>query len=65
MNIKIQIIVAVGVLIALTIIINMIRRKKLELRHALAWLLVGVSVLILDCFPSLIELIAKQILFLH
>lgn len=61
MNIRIQVIVAIGVLLALTIIINMIRRKKLELRYALAWLLVGVSVLILDCFPNSIEWISKQV----
>lgn len=61
MNIKIQIIIAIGVLIALGVIVNMIRRKNLELRHALAWLAVGVSVLVLDCFPQLITWISKQI----
>lgn len=61
MNIRIQIIIAVGVLFALAIIINMIRKKKLELRYALAWLLVGVSILVLDCFPNLIAWISKQI----
>ena len=61
MNIKIQIIIAAGVFIALTVIINMIRRKNLELRHALTWLVVGVSVLVLDCFPNLIAWISKQI----
>lgn len=61
MNIRIQVIVAIGVLVALIIIANMIRRKKLELRYALAWLLVGVSVLILDCFPNLIAWISNQV----
>lgn len=61
MNIKIQIIVVLGVLVSLAIIVNMIRKKNLELRYALAWLVVGVSVLILDCFPSLIAWISKQI----
>lgn len=61
MNIRIQIIVAVGILIALFIIVNMIRKKKLELRYALAWLFVGVSVLILDCFPQLISWLSKQL----
>lgn len=54
MNIKIQIIIIIGVLMALGIIINMIRRKKIELRYALVWIGVGVSILILDCFPKLI-----------
>ena len=61
MNIRIQIIIAIGVLLALASIINMIRRKKLELRYALVWLLVGISVLILDCFPNLIAWISKQV----
>jgi len=54
MNIKIQIIIAIGILFALGVIINMIRRKKLELRYALVWLVVGVSILVLDGFPELI-----------
>lgn len=61
MNIKIQIIIAIGVLIALTVIVNMIRRKRLELRYALVWILVGVGILILDCFPELIGWISKQL----
>lgn len=61
MNIKIQIIIAIGVLIALTIIINMIRRKKLELRYALVWLLVGVGILILDCFPEMLSWVSKRL----
>lgn len=54
MNIKIQIIVAIFMVIALAVIVNMIRQKKLELRYALAWLVVGAGVLLLDCFPNLI-----------
>lgn len=61
MNIRIQIIIAVGVLIALSVIVNMIRKKKLELRYALAWLFVGLGVLILDCFPQLIDWLSKQL----
>ena len=61
MDIKIQIIIAVGVLIAMCVVVNMIRRKNLELRHALTWLAVGASILVLDCFPNLIAWISKQI----
>lgn len=61
MNIKIQIIIAVIVITALCVIINMIRAKNLELRYALAWLIVGVGILILDCFPSLMTWIARKI----
>lgn len=58
MNIKIQIIIAVIVLAALCVIVNMIRQKRLELRYALAWLMVGIGILILDCFPQLTTLLA-------
>ena len=58
MNIRIQIIIAILIIVALTVIVNMIRKKGLELRYALSWLIVGVGVLILDIFPQLIEWIA-------
>ena len=55
MGARIQIIVALVIILALVIIIDMIRRKALELRYALAWLLVGIGVLILDLFPGIME----------
>ena len=61
MNIRIQIIVGIVVVIALLVIVNMIRKKKLELRYALAWLLVGVSILVLDCFPQLSTWMAHKL----
>ena len=36
MNIRIQVIVAIVIVLALCVIINMIRKKALELRYALA-----------------------------
>ena len=54
MTVKIQVIIAIIVIIALSVIVNMIRKKRLELRYALAWLIVGVGTLVLDCFPKLI-----------
>lgn len=59
MNVRIQIIVAVGLVLALCVIINMIRKKALELRYALAWLLVGFGTLILDLFPGVMMGLAK------
>lgn len=58
MNIKIQIIIGITVILALCVIVNMIRKKRLELRYALAWLIVGVGIFILDCFPQLITWLA-------
>lgn len=61
MNSRIQIIIGIVIIIALSIIINMIRQKKLELRYALSWLGVGTSILVLDCFPQLITNISKML----
>ena len=61
MNIRIQIIVGIVVVLALIVIVNMIRKKKLELRYALAWMLVGVSIFVLDCFPQLIAWMAHKL----
>lgn len=59
MNIRIQVIVAIVLVLALCVIINMIRKKALELRYALAWLLVGSGTLILDLFPDVMMGLAK------
>lgn len=59
MNIKIQIVVAVIIIFALSWIINMVKQRKLELRYAMAWLGVGIGTLVLDCFPVLIKQLAK------
>lgn len=61
MNIKIQMIVAGFIILALVYIVNMIRKKNLELRYALAWICVGIGVLVLDIFPGLMEVISKML----
>ena len=61
MNIRIQIIIGIAVILALGVIINMIRNKRLELRYALAWLIVGGGIFILDCFPQLITWMARKL----
>lgn len=61
MNIRIQIIVGIIVILALVVIVNMIRQKKLELRYALSWLCVGIAVLVLDCFPQLITWLSRKV----
>ena len=61
MNTKLQIIIAIIVIIALCVIVNMIRKKRLELRYALAWLIVGMGTLILDCFPILTTKLADML----
>ena len=47
MNFRIQIIVSIVIVVALCVIINMIRKKALELKYALTWLGVGICILVL------------------
>ena len=58
MTLKIQIIIAVFLVIALAVMINMIRKRQLELKYALSWLIAIFFVLILDCFPVLLTKLA-------
>lgn len=59
MGARLQIIIAVVIVFALVVMVDMIRRKALELRYALAWLLVGMGVLVLDLFPGIMEWFAS------
>lgn len=61
MTVKIQIIIGVCLVIGLIAIINMIRRRRLELKYALSWLIAIVFVLVLDCFPSLLAQISRML----
>lgn len=55
---KFQIILIVGILLILLIILNMIRKRKLELKYSLAWLVVLVFLLIMACMPEKLQEIA-------
>lgn len=55
MTIKLQIVIAVFDILALLYIGNMVRKKRLELKHALIWFLVAVLLLIFDIFPGLLN----------
>lgn len=59
MTVKIQIIIGVCLVIGLAAIVNMIRRRRLELKYALSWLIAIVFVLVLDCFPTLLTRISR------
>ena len=61
MTAKIQIIIGIILIVGLIAIINMIRKRRLELKYALSWLAAIVFVLILDCFPTLLNKIASML----
>lgn len=61
MTAKIQIIIGIILIVALMAIINMIRKRRLELKYALSWLVAIAFVLVLDCFPSLLNKISRML----
>lgn len=58
MTLRFQIIIAVIVLIGLVYLVNLIRKNRLELKYALSWIVVSVLVLILACFPVIMDKLA-------
>ena len=55
---KLQIVAALILLAALLAIINMIRRRSLELKYALAWIGVLALVLLVDLVPAILNVIS-------
>ena len=54
MTVKLQIIVGICLFLALTVIVYMIKKRSLDLKYALSWLLALVFVLVLGLFPVLL-----------
>ncbi len=60
MDIRLKLIVAAVVAAAILMVVNMVRKKRLDLRHALPWLAVGAAVLVLDFFPPIVNGLAHM-----
>lgn len=58
MMIKLQIVAAVILLLAFIYIINMIRKRKLELKYALSWMIVIIVMLVVDIFPPILSFLS-------
>lgn len=59
MTLKIQITIGIGLFLALIMIINMIRKKSLELKYALSWIFLVIALIILTFLPHLLESMAR------
>ena len=44
MTVRLQVVIAAAILVVLAVLVNMIRRKSLELKYALPWMLVMAAV---------------------
>ncbi len=59
MSLKIQIIIAVLVVLALVFIANLVRKEALDIKFALPWITVGAVVLLLDLFPGIMNSLVR------
>lgn len=59
MTTKIQVIIGIFLIVALILIVNMIKKRRLELKYALSWLVAIILVLIFDIFPILLTKVSS------
>lgn len=52
MTIRTQILVGITLLVALLLILNMVRKRHLELKYVLGWLLCDIALIAFTCFPN-------------
>ncbi len=59
MSVKLQILIIVVVIMAMLYIINLVRKKVIDFRYALLWLVVALCVLIFAVIPQLLNYLSK------
>lgn len=59
MTLKIRIAIAIGLAIGLIAIVNMIRKRSLELKYALTWLFLGAGLLVVVLIPGVLDAMAN------
>lgn len=59
MTLQIQITLIVCILLFLMIILNMIRKRELELKYALSWFIMALALIILVCIPDTMGKLAE------
>lgn len=55
MTLKIRIAIVIGLMLGLFAMINMIRKRKLELKYALTWLFLGAALLVAVLIPGVLD----------
>lgn len=59
MSITLRIFIAIIDLIGFLYVLRLVRYNKLDIKYALPWFVVSIFVLIMDIFPTLMELLAE------
>lgn len=60
-TVKLQIILGVLILLAFIFVVNMVRKRALELKYALSWFILLIGVGILDCIPQAMDALSKAL----
>ncbi len=58
MTLKLQVVIAVAIFFVFAILVNMIRRRSLELKYALPWMLVLAALFVFACWPRLLIVVS-------
>ena len=61
MSPRLQLVIAVAAIVAILYIGNLVRVRRLELKYALIWFLVGILLLIFDLFPGLLPIMSTAL----
>lgn len=59
MTVKLQICLIIGVVIYLIIILNLIKKKRLNLKYSLLWIVTAVIMIVIAAFPKLATYVAN------
>ena len=59
MSLKIRCVILIGLMLCIFLILNMVRKKRIDLRYALGWLILCIMLLGLDAFPQLIYMLSQ------
>lgn len=59
LSIRARILIIGGLLVLMTVIINMVRRRTLELKYVLAWLLGDILLILFALFPGMMMWLAR------
>ncbi len=56
---RLQIILAAALILILLMLVNRVRKEKLDLKYALPWITLLVGLLVIDAFPGITEWLAS------
>lgn len=58
MTVKLQVVIALAILVVFAILVNMIRRRSLELKYSLVWMMVLCALFVFACAPKLLIVVS-------